>query len=135
MPLNAQVSIKSTDATSAGALTFQNTPATGSSPKSWTLQPKDSTITSDGYSKLVVYYDGSDTTGEDTEYPQFVLAGAIGATQSTTAANGLVSGLRADSVSCLGWAGQGRCLCGCESEHVCSHTCMVSPTTMHHMHN
>lgn len=91
--------IKSLGAASAGKLTWENTPATGSSTQSWTIQPRASTITSDGYDKLVVSSDVSSVSTEDTAYPQLVVASGTGATQSTTGPNGNLGDLDVTSVS------------------------------------
>lgn len=84
-----QVTVKGSDAGTAGALTFENTPPSGSATLKWSIQPRGLTVAGAGYDKLVFSSDVDGSNGgSDTQYPQLVLASGTGASQATAQANG-----------------------------------------------
>lgn len=67
------LTVKSAGPAEGGAITFENTPAAGSSVQKWTLQPKAADATADGYASLVLSSDTSAAAGADDLTKQIVI--------------------------------------------------------------
>lgn len=92
------LTVKSTGPTEGGAITFENTPAAGSSFQRWALQPKAADATADGYASLVLSSDTNPASGQDALIRQIVIRNTE-PNQAPVTVNGEVS-LKAVGAAC-----------------------------------
>lgn len=81
------MTVKSSSATAAGTLNFENTPLAGSSVLRWTFQPRAADAKTDGYDSLVLSSDSDPADGKDDLSTQFAFRRG-GADQTAVTLNG-----------------------------------------------